>query len=86
MSSSETSILNNNNARKTGKYYWLASPSNFTQNQTYGRVLYGDGYMRDDYVDSSRGVRPAVSLRPGTRYSDGDGSMANPYIIQLDEG
>jgi hypothetical protein len=41
--------------------------------------------MNGSNVDYSygSGVRPAVSLIPGIGYSDGDGSMANPYKVEL---
>ncbi len=32
----------------------------------------------------SNGVRPAISLRPGIEYLEGDGSMDSPYIIDTD--
>jgi len=34
-------------------------------------------------IHDANGVRPAVSLTPGIEYSDGDGSMANPYKVEL---
>ncbi|MBR1937087.1 MAG: hypothetical protein IJ842_05270 [Bacilli bacterium] len=81
MSSPEANILNNSNARKTGQIYWLASPRYFTENFARGRYVDTNGNMNNYIVNNSVGVRPAVSLTPGTRYSDGDGSMANPYIV-----
>lgn len=86
MSSPEMNILNNSNARKTGQYYWLASPRYFTSSSGYGaggRVVGTDGGMNGSLVDYAYGVRPAVSLTPGIEYSDGDGSMANPYKVEL---
>ena len=85
MSYCEMNLLNNSNARKTGQYYWLASPSYFYHNRfAYGRVVNSGGSMDDEQVDYAySGVRPAVSLTPGIEYSDGDGSMANPYKVEL---
>ena len=83
MSSPEMNILNNNNARKTGQYYWLASPYYFTDNYACGRDVHSGGVMDGYYVSRAYGVRPAVSLTPGIGYSDGDGSMANPYKVEL---
>ena len=83
MSSPEMNILNNSNARKTGQYYWLASPYFFVSSGAFGRYVDTSGYMDSSYVNSTRGVRPAVSLTPGIEYSDGDGSMANPYKVEL---
>ncbi len=84
MSSPEMNILNNSNARKTGQYYWLASPFYFRNDYAAGgRYVSTDGDMSDYYVYRAIGVRPAVSLTPGIEYSDGDGSMANPYKVEL---
>lgn len=84
MSSPEMNILNNSNARKTGQYYWLASPRYFYYyDGAYGRLVGTGGGMGNDNVYYANGVRPAVSLTPGIEYSDGDGSMANPYKVEL---
>ena len=80
MSSPEMNICN---ARKTGQYYWLASPYYFHSYYASGRVVYAGGFMSNDGVSGTFGVRPAVSLTPGIEYSDGDGSMANPYKVEL---
>ncbi|MBR1718117.1 MAG: hypothetical protein IJ715_02465, partial [Bacilli bacterium] len=84
MSYREMNLLNNSNARKTGQYYWLASPYYFSVNSAVEWLVGSNGNMDSGYgVYYTRGVRPAVSLTPGTRYSDGDGSMANPYKVEL---
>ena len=83
MSSPEMNILNNSNARKTGQSYWLASPYYFIYNDADGRYVLTYGRMDSYLVNDARGVRPAVSLTPGIEYSDGDGSMANPYKVEL---
>ena len=79
MSSPEMNILNNNNARKTGHAYWLFSPYYFVDN-AYVRNVNSTGNVNYSY--NNVGVRPSVSLTPGTEYSSGDGSMANPYVVQ----
>jgi len=82
MSSSEMYIINNNNARKTGQYYWLASPSSFEYSRAVGRYVHSGGYMGIADLGIAYGVRPSVSLATGTLYTSGDGSMANPYIVE----
>ena len=84
MSYREMNLLSNSNARKTGKYYWLASPDSFYSDYARGWRVGSDGFMSSYSVNDSYGVRPAVSLTPGTRYSDGDGSMEHPYIVNTD--
>ena len=86
MSMSEMEFLNNVNARKSGQTYWLDSAYYFYSSRANVREVNMDGILVQGtlYVDSANGVRPAVSLTPGTRYSDGDGSMANPYIVDAE--
>ena len=75
-------ILNNYYIRKTGQYYWIASPSNFFYYFASGRFVDSSGYLYGyDRVNYAYGVRPAISLKPGTEYKDGDGSMNNPYVV-----
>ena len=84
MSSPEMNLLNNNNIRKTGQWYWLASPLSFVSGDAFVRGVNTGGYLNNDSVYRAGGVRPAVSLVSGTEYSRGDGSMENPYVIDLE--
>ena len=64
-----------------GKYVWLGSPGRFNNGSAYVREVYSggwDGY----YVRSAGGVRPAVSIQPGTEYVSGDGSYTSPFVIE----
>ena len=81
ISSSEMNILNNANVRKTGQWYWLGSPY-YYENAAFNHGVdsYG-GVKRSASTTYWGGVRPAISLAPGIEYSSGDGSMANPYIV-----
>ena len=83
MSSPEMNILGNNTVRSTAYGYWLGSPSYFDHDYVYagGRYVNTAGSFIGSNVYSTYGVRPAVSLRSGTEYSSGDGSMANPYVV-----
>ena len=78
MSSPEMRILNNDKARVASVWnYWLASPTGFYNSHA------GNSVVGTYYQDSDGGVRPAISLVPGTEYSSGDGSMANPYVVKM---
>ena len=66
---------------KTGNLYWLASPCFFYYNDAYGVSVYTTGDMHNYDVYSAGGVRPSVSLKPGTEYTLGDGSYTNPFVI-----
>ncbi len=97
MSYREIDLLGNNNVRNTDQSYFLGSPSFFSNTPVgvwgilsvksqVGRDewVYHIGELADFSVNYENGVRPAVSLKPGTEYVDGDGSMANPYIVDMD--
>mgnify|MGYP004709072893 CR=1 FL=1 len=79
----EMNLLNNGVIRKSGQWYFLASPYSFDwQYARVGRV-YSNGYLDDLSVHSNYGVRPAVSLKPGTEYVSGDGSTSKPYVVDV---
>ncbi len=84
MTIDEMIILGNNNLRKTGKGYWLNSSKNLGIGR-YGAYLHHHIVSNDGsfaYMDGfAYGVRPAVSLKPGTEYTSGDGSKNNPYTV-----
>ena len=86
ISNPEMYLLNQNNARKTGQYFWLGSPQFFFSNSASGRFVGSGGGVSNDGVGRAYGVRPAVSLTTGIEYSEGDGSMANPYIVSAGMG
>ena len=78
----EMNLLNNDNARKTGQSYWLLSPSNFVISAVV-RLVNTTGDLYGSYVGGTSGSRPAVSLKPEVEYTEGDGSMNNPYVIDI---
>ena len=79
MSFSEAFLLNNRKLIITGGSYWLGSPYAFENGNAYGRREdLSDYYI----VSNAYGVRPAISLKPGTNYTGGDGSKNNPYIVE----
>ena len=65
---------------KTGKYYWLVSPNDFDLVSI--NEVFADGRLGRGNGGYNHGVRPAVSLKPGTEYTSGDGSYTNPYVIE----
>ena len=85
MSSPEMRILNNNIIRKTELTYWLGSPYFFSWSTGYpysaNRPVGPSGSIGYHNVFRDNGVRPSISLKPGTRYTSGTGSMADPYIV-----
>ena len=63
-----------------GQYVWLGSPNYFI---TYNARVRGVGTsgLDDNVVNDAGGVRPSVSIQPGTEYVSGDGSYTSPFVI-----
>ena len=67
----------------TGSSQWSLSPSNINSNGVYGFYLYSSGQLgNNNNLTYTRGVRPSVSLQPGTNVIGGDGSTSKPYIVE----
>ena len=79
----QEAYLMGTSGRTTGLSYWLLSPYSFDYYGGYARGYYvvSTGTLGSDYVDDTVGVRPAVSLNPGTEYASGDGSVTNPFVV-----
>ena len=74
----------NYNSITSSNYWWLISPHNWTDSSANVLSLYGSNYpgnLYDNNVSRSNGVRPVVSLKSCTLWSQGDGSSSNPYEI-----
>lgn len=68
----------------TNGNYWLASPISFNDFDAYVLGVSSNSRLSVSIVNvSSNGVRPAVSLKPGTLYSAGNGTPEEPYIVPL---
>ena len=63
-----------------GQYVWLVSPSYFNFSIAYVMMARSGGFT-NNLVSESNGVRPSVSLKPNTEFTDGDGSFTNPFVI-----
>ena len=84
MLAGERNANNSNCYLYTGQYYWALSPSYFYINSARGFFVYSNDGLKYNYVGVSYGVRPSIVLSKGTRYSFGDGSFTNPYVIEED--
>ena len=65
----------------SGQNYWTMTPHSFYLRNAAGMVLDSIGSMNSDVVNHSNGVRPVLSLKPGTRIESGAGTVADPFII-----
>ena len=77
----ELNLLNSGEVRATGTTYWIISPVTFNNNLANQRFIDSSGGENYSSNTAVRGVRPVISLKPGTKYIDGDGSKNNPYKI-----
>ena len=61
--------------------WWLLSPSYFNGTKALVFFVYAGG-LSDYTVDSLYGIRPAISLKSGTKIEyGGDGSKENPWVV-----
>ena len=65
-----------------GQYVWLASPSYFSGDRARGGEVVAEGWIGSVGVSYSSGVRPSVSIQPGTSFSSGNGSYTSPFVIE----
>ena len=65
----------------TGSWYWLSSPDVFGGNGAIVSGVGSGGSLNDDSADYTGGVRPSISLKPGTTPTGGNGTLNNPYLI-----
>ena len=66
----------------TNQYWWSGSPNYFNNSSAYGFGVPSGGHLSNYHVRNAIGVRPAVSLKPGTKFSSGDGSYTDPYVVE----
>ena len=66
----------------TNNFYWAFSPVlMYALGHAHVGFVTSAGFAGSDYVDSSHGVRPVVSLASNTLVT-GEGTTTNPYIVQ----
>jgi hypothetical protein len=65
----------------TGSWWWTLSPYSFDGSVAREWLVGYNGHCGTGYVNDGGGVRPAISLKPGTTYSSGNGSTSSPYVV-----
>ena len=77
---------NSANGSSTGSnWWWLLSPNYWNGSGANVFFVSGSsdpGYLSSNYVHSTNGVRPAISLKSCIKYSTGNGSASDPYTIK----
>ena len=80
-SSNSTYYLYTN--QDTNQEWWSGSPESFYYANAYGFNVSFRGNLGSFNTSLARGVRPAVSLKPGTKFSSGgDGTSTSPYVVE----
>ena len=67
----------------TGQNFWLLSPNAF-RGGAYVFLVVSSGSLSigSTGIPGAYGLRPSISLRPGTTFTSGDGEPAKPYIVK----
>lgn len=80
--SSTGSTYNANSYLRSGNSFWLLSPnSRSSDGIAYEFTLLSDGYLDNRRVNYTYGVRPAISLKPGTTATSGTGIATDPWVV-----
>lgn len=77
----ELTLDESGSSLNTDTSYWTLSPYYFDIDCTDVYRVGSNGEVGNYNVNSAGGIRPTVSLRPKIRFSDGDGSVDKPYLI-----
>ena len=73
----------NNNYLYNAEWWWSMSPSYFSiDGHSYIFRVGTTGSLDGGYINYTRGVRPAISLKNGIQVSGGDGTIASPYTVE----
>ena len=81
-SASNGSPYHDNSFLRSGDSFWLLSPSIRTSGgYASGFYLYSNGSLDSNAVNYTRGVRPAISLKPGTTAASGTGIATDPWVV-----
>ena len=81
LSGARSGTSNNSYYLYTGNYWWAGSPRYFFDYLAGEFYVFSDGNLGGSYVNhSAPGVRPSVSLAPGTEMI-GSGTVDDPYQV-----
>ena len=84
----EMAALHDKSMRTSSNGFWTMSPNYHHERSSYYHLIRSDGSFNKINIHGDGqvlGVRPVISLKPKMRYSTGDGSTSNPYIVDFNE-
>ena len=65
---------------------WLMTPDKFNlSSYTYVFGINSDGNIQTFASGNNHGIRPVISLKYGVKYETGDGTVNNPYYVNVGE-
>ena len=64
----------------SGTFYWTMAPYSYASGFAYVLDVCNLGFLSYNYVNSTRAVRPVVSLKSDT-ISGGSGTVASPFLV-----
>ena len=80
--SSSTGAYNANSFLRSGSDFWMLSPViRLSGGNARGFILLSVGSLVNYRVGSACGVRPAISLSPGTNVASGSGTATDPWVV-----
>lgn len=80
------SSVHDNSYLHSGIVFWFLSPSHrLSTGGVFGSVLLS-GVLNSAYINNGYGVRPVISLIPGTVMQGGYGTATDPWIVNPPEG
>ena len=82
MLSGGTSSDNSTYYLYTNQNWWSGSPNSFRYGGANEFLVTSSGKLDSIGVKGAYGVRPAVSLKASTKFSGGDGTATNPYVVK----
>ena len=76
------STYNANSYLRSGDIFWLLSPTyRYSNGNAREFYLLSNGNLYNSYVNYTIGVRPAISLKPGTTATSGTGIATDPWVV-----
>lgn len=74
---------NNNSFLRSGTGFWLLSPHYRNNNgNVYESYINANGRISFNNINSVQGVRPVISLKPGTAITGGTGISTDPWTVE----
>lgn len=66
-------------------FWWTLTPSYVWNKTAYAWGVLKSGNLMDNNITNSKGLRPALSLKPSVNIISGNGTVETPYTINLTE-